>query len=491
SIWGQGASQGSALKAQERSAWLHRLMDQLHQDQTLALSDEAEIARSLYLRPGNEAIGPEAVRAGILAIAAHHPHDPEQAAREVLRGALVNGLSAQQIADTGVLTHAQIDRYVQSLLTFFTLDEWTAVRNETIVAAVRPQLDAMGLNGAGVGVRVLEVENSGFHPQTVMAIINQARHGIAPGTAVELDTMYSESYPQQSIGEMLRNAVDNSGLSRERPEAWMVGLRNTLVNAVSGSLNDAAREIREFVYQSGARVMNMSFGSSLTSYYNLVDRMLIFYPKLHNGFFAGVQGEMSESQRMQRIVNFVNDTVLGSDRVMQSYDNYVYATSEAAQSGKTIVVAAGNWQNSTQRIRDQGVGMPLWAAMNVMALSPHVIAVGASSTNGTPHDLMDDTIASFSSNGDEQFPVTLATQGVQAAVSYALFASLDGEVNGTSFAAPLAAGVVALMLQRNPSLSFSQIKSILQAVAVDTPVPRQAEGAGMLDVMAAVLAESA
>ena len=40
-------------------------------------------------------------------------------------------------------------------------------------------------------------------------------------------------------------------------------------------------------------------------------------------------------------------------------------------------------------------------------------------------------------------------------------------VNGTSFAAPLVAGVVALMMSANPSLSASQIESLLFATATD------------------------
>lgn len=474
------------MSAEERRQWVSSVMQDLSQKHALSQTDAGEIARSLYLQPANEAISTQDIREGILAIMARHKDDPQQAAFEVLRGALLHGLNAQQIADTGLVTPQQIDQYVQSLFKFFTLAEWDAVKAQAIVPAVRPQLKAMGLTGAGVRVRVLEVENWGDHPKAVTGIINHEWHGLAPGVAVELDAVYSDSYPQQPIGKMLRNAVANSGLPKGHPQAWVRGLRDTLITAVRDSFRDAAREVREFTYKSGARVLNMSFGSSLTSYYDLVDRMLVFYPELHDGFFADTPGPMSEAQQLQKIVKFVNDTLIESDQVMQSYHNYVNATSEAARSGKTIVVAAGNWQDDMERIRNKGVRMPQWAAMNVMGLSPNVIAVGASSTNGTPNNLLDDKVALFSSNGNEQFPVTLATQGVQASVSYVLFTSLDGQVNGTSFAAPLATGVIALMLQQNPHLTFEQIKSILQTTAMDTPAPMAKEGAGMLDVMKAV-----
>lgn len=491
SIWGQGTSKGSALKGEERAAWLHRVMETLSQGQALMPSDEAEIARSLYLRPGNEAISVEDVRAGILAIVARHRDDPERAALEVLRGALVHGLDAQQVAQAQVFKAEDIDQFVQSLYTFIKIEDWRAMINRAIATVARQKLESEGLTGAGVGVRVLEVENWGPHPQAVSGLINDPLFGIAPGAHIELDAMYSDAYPQPVMGVMLREETKKTGLSNKNPQAWVMGLRNTLIGAVSGSLQDASREVREFAYQSGARVMNMSFGSSLASYYNLVDRMLIFYPELHEGFYAGQPRDLSRGQQLAQIVDFVNQTVLTSDVVLNAYDDYVHATAEAVGANKTVVVAAGNWQRMKQSIDDQGVAMPAWAALNVMGMSPHVITVGASAANGTPEDLMDDTIAPFSSHGGDHFGVTLATQGVEAAVSYRQFFDLDWNANGTSFAAPLAAGTIALMLQRNPNLTSHQIRDILRSVAVDTPEPEVAEGVGMLDVVAAVMAEPA
>jgi serine protease AprX len=60
-------------------------------------------------------------------------------------------------------------------------------------------------------------------------------------------------------------------------------------------------------------------------------------------------------------------------------------------------------------------------------------------------------------------------------------------LSGTSMAAPHVAGVVALMLDANPALTPTQVKSILQATA--TPMPAYATwevGAGYVDAYAAV-----
>jgi subtilisin family serine protease len=66
-------------------------------------------------------------------------------------------------------------------------------------------------------------------------------------------------------------------------------------------------------------------------------------------------------------------------------------------------------------------------------------------------------------------------------------AGVTMEKDGTSMAAPHVTGVVALMLQKNPSLTPSQVRTILQTHAVTDPVPVPEEvGAGRLNAKAAV-----
>jgi serine protease len=58
---------------------------------------------------------------------------------------------------------------------------------------------------------------------------------------------------------------------------------------------------------------------------------------------------------------------------------------------------------------------------------------------------------------------------------------------GTSFATPHVAGVVALMLERNPALAPQEVQTILQHTARPLPYGRFTCGAGLLDAHAAVL----
>jgi hypothetical protein len=138
-----------------------------------------------------------------------------------------------------------------------------------------------------------------------------------------------------------------------------------------------------------------------------------------------------------------------------------------------------------------------------------VLTVGATTTNGTP-GRDDDTMARFSSRGptylDWAAKPDLAAPGVGTvsladpasryytskathliggphATAYAPYLSLTG----TSMAAPVVSGTIALMLEANPRLTPNAIKAILQYTAF-----RQAnydaltQGAGFLNSLGAV-----
>ena len=79
-----------------------------------------------------------------------------------------------------------------------------------------------------------------------------------------------------------------------------------------------------------------------------------------------------------------------------------------------------------------------------------------------------------------------STKGIVTAWTTSTGTHCDRYIAGTSFAAPHVAGVVGLMLSRNPSLTPAQVKQILESTA--TKPPCSGCGAGLLDANAAVRA---
>ena len=183
----------------------------------------------------------------------------------------------------------------------------------------------------------------------------------------------------------------------------------------------------------------------------------------------------------------------------QSYywdDPVNQAVMAAWRAGIVVVAAAGNEGPSAMTIDVPG---------NV----PYVVTAGALTDNYTPYDGTDDRLASFSSAGPtfEGFvkPELVAPGGHLAASMHAssYLAQIDpksmraGEqmftMSGTSQAAAVTSGVVALMLQSNPSLTPDTVKCRLLASTRPAVTSGGAlaysvfqQGAGLINAPAAV-----
>ncbi len=191
--------------------------------------------------------------------------------------------------------------------------------------------------------------------------------------------------------------------------------------------------------------------------------------------------------------------------VTESYhtDPLTLAAKRAVDAGIVVVASAGN--------RGKGAnGQPQYGTIGSPGNAPWVITVGASSHNGTVLR-QDDTIAGFSSRGPTKYdfdakpdlvapghgivslsdPVSLfyTTKaqyllGGLLGTSYTPYLTLSG----TSMAAPVVAGTVALMLQANPSLTPNLVKAILQFTSQEYPgYDALTQGTGFLNTRGAVV----
>ena len=190
--------------------------------------------------------------------------------------------------------------------------------------------------------------------------------------------------------------------------------------------------------------------------------------------------------------------------IHESYwtDPLTLAAKALTDKGITVVAAAGNMGKNA-------AGQLQYGAITAPGNAPWVLTVGASSTMGTL-TRNDDEMASFSSSGptflDYEAKPDLVAPGVgtvSLAVPGSTFyiekttALLDGKIKlgakpylaltGTSMAAPVVSGTVALMLQANPSLTPNLIKALLQYTAeVRSGYSPLRQGAGFLNTLGAV-----
>jgi serine protease AprX len=190
-------------------------------------------------------------------------------------------------------------------------------------------------------------------------------------------------------------------------------------------------------------------------------------------------------------------------RVSESYwtDPLTLAAKALTDRGIVVVTAAGNFgRNAAGELQFGGITAP--------ANAPWVLTVGASSTNGTL-TRYDDSMASFSSSGPTNIDfgakpdlvapgmgtVSLAAAGstFYATKSQFLISGKPGQgkkyltLSGTSMAAPVVSGTVALMMQANPTLTPNLVKAILQYTAQEYPgYSPLRQGAGFLNALGAV-----
>jgi len=165
-------------------------------------------------------------------------------------------------------------------------------------------------------------------------------------------------------------------------------------------------------------------------------------------------------------------------------DPLSYAVETAWKKGIVVVVSGGN--DGADR-----------TSLDNPARNPFVIAVGAADIRGT-HNPADDVVPAFSSRGNSSRRVDLVAPG-QSVTSLRAPGSMvdndhpEGRVgtrffrgSGTSQAAAVVSGAVALLLSHRPSMTPDQVKRLLVLTASPMPLADAAgRGAGLVNVKVA------
>jgi serine protease AprX len=208
---------------------------------------------------------------------------------------------------------------------------------------------------------------------------------------------------------------------------------------------------------------------------------------------AGMQWVLAH--RAEYNIRVVNLSAGGPANTTYRDDPLASAAEILVFAGLTVVVSAGNEGPKERTITSPGT-------------DPYVITVGGLDDSGTA-TTTDDALASWSSRGvtpiDGLAKPDLVAPGRKVVSLRAPGSTLDRELpdrlvagldplapayfrlSGTSMAAPVVTGVVALMLERSPSLTPAQVKGRLKATATALPFGSpEATGSGMVNAVAAL-----
>jgi serine protease AprX len=167
-----------------------------------------------------------------------------------------------------------------------------------------------------------------------------------------------------------------------------------------------------------------------------------------------------------------------------SLDPLAHAVQNAWRAGIVVVVAGGNGGTTRPSVDNP-------------ARDPFVLAVGADDTKGTTSSL-DDVIPAFSTRGSSSRRVDIVAPGQSVASLRDPGSYVDTEYpgavvdsrffkgSGTSQAAAVTSGAVALLLQARPELTPDDVKAMLKSTAQPLlQADAAGRGSGLINVAAA------
>lgn len=276
---------------------------------------------------------------------------------------------------------------------------------------------------------------------------------------------YHDANGNSLTGEGIKIAIVDTGVNYDHPDLkdrYLGGY--DYVNSDDDPMDD---------HGHGTHCASIALGSGKYSHYKYVGvaPMASYYSYK----VIGSDGKGSSVWLLAALEQAVDDGAdiislsLGDNSSSANPDDILsQAADTAVDAGVIIVAAAGN----------DGEDGPI----NSPGCARKVICVGAS--NG-------DSIASFSSRGpvewgDDNYleKPDLVAPGVDIVGANRNIGYVSR--SGTSMATPHVAGAVALMLQNNPDLTPSEIKTILMENATDLGFDNNTQGGGRINVSASI-----
>lgn len=204
-----------------------------------------------------------------------------------------------------------------------------------------------------------------------------------------------------------------------------------------------------------------------------------------SAILAGIQWCISNKSKYG--IRIISMSLGSRASVPYTIDPLCRAVEKAWQAGIIVCVAAGNEGPGAKTINSPGNDRL-------------VITVGAADDKKTV-SVSDDIIAPFSSRGPTLDGLTkpdVICPGVNIASLRSPGSTLDRahrsqrvgsyyiSMSGTSMATPICAGAVAQLLSKKPALKPNDVKNILVSTCRNIKSDKNSQGAGMIDVLAAV-----
>lgn len=364
---------------------------------------------------------------------------------------------------------------------------------------ISEDLDTTKSGSVDVIVQFTSKPDSKFHDKVVKRELGAAKAGLYSMTPAALEdlandpevTHISPDRPVQSTLETVRPSVFADVAQQY---GWTgAGIGVAVIDSGVSSAPDLIKPIvysksfnssnADEMYGHGTHVAGIIAGVSKSTkgMQGLANGAHIINLRVLNDKGAGtdsaVIAAIQEAIRLKTAYNIrvINLSLGRPARESYKTDPLCQAVEQAWKAGIVVVVAAGN------NGRDNSRGTNGYGTINSPANDPYVITVGAIKMMGTT-SRVDDQIASYSSKGPTSLDfivkpdlvapgnqiVSVGTKGTGFLETISPFNIVNTNyfrLSGTSMAAPMVSGAVALMLQKDPNLTPDLVKARLMRSA--------------------------
>lgn len=349
------------------------------------------------------------------------------------------------------------------------------------VAQVQSDLYAKGLPTSAKGVQVFVVESVTAdrpHAEAVKRTVS-GTNGLGKGADVVLkgtanhQDVYIKAHPDLKHIDMTDPSI------RERAAIGVANLEATLY-----AIREEIKGVRDIVPADGkTRIVNLSWGREIATVANDLAKRVKADSSAWEVAFATVRrdtgSDPTPAQVREQLAKLIAAEMkqqaaqpANAERSAKLVAELQLEVDAASAKGLVIFNGAGNSGELADKLGDREF------ARSVTDPVRGIVTVGAADLGSTPSP-RDDTMWPDSAPGGR-----IAAPGVNLPVYERAGQPVGG--SGTSFAAPYAASVAALMIAANPRITPAQIRDILMGGRVTNDLPGRADGQGLLDPVKAV-----
>jgi hypothetical protein len=362
---------------------------------------------------------------------------------------------------------------------------------ERYLADVKRQLREKGLPTSAPHVRIAVMEDTGHDGRLLEHGEDVARAVAGPvGLAQDADLRVFDDY---KVPTLVQRYDQTASEMIKRGDCSFAELGQCLADDLVATvererevLSAAAASLPKATDGRTRLIVNVSSGAIP------IKRAMNSVDELYNP-------ESIQRLKGSRLENELLDLVKGQpdykDALRRALAGAVHDALRRSPTREALAAARGRLEDTVREVRREGV-LPFYSAGNSYDYATKyaddtdslslkavkgMIVVGATELGDSVDRAGDRSTAWSSGSASQPRYVTLSTVGQDVPVGPG-----GSLVDGTSFSAPIAASVAALMLEANPSLTPDDVERLMTDPRAVRDLPGTRDGAGELDPVAAV-----